>query len=116
MQRVTEDVLRRLGSLEPSTDGSNLTLMDDLATASALRTFLILTQQPKLLIDAGWSPETIFWSRYYWFRRYLYLRSILVGADAGLEQQAVQILETPFPQCEPDWSQLESIESAAATK
>src|SRR5215510_14995096 len=59
------------------------------------------------------TPEEIFWSRYFWFRLFAYVTSATVGKDAGVEQQAFQLLEHPFPPCNPDWSRLESVDALA---
>jgi hypothetical protein len=63
-------------------------------------------------MEQGWDTESIFWSRYYWFKRFVLLRSRGAGLDAGLEQQAVQLLEHPFPVCAPDWSNMEIVDRA----
>ena len=113
MRLVTEEVLRTLGASEPNANGVQRAFTNDSTSASSLHTFLTITQQPELLASAGWSPEVVFWSRYFWFRRYVTHRTAIAGPDAGLEQQALQILEAPFPQCEPDWSNFEAVEIAA---
>jgi hypothetical protein len=84
----------------------------DPVAGSSLMAFLVLTNSSARFIQRGWDAESIFWSRYYWFKRFVLLRSRSVGSDPGLEQQVVQLLEHPFPKCEPDWSNLEIIDRA----
>src|SRR5689334_17626387 len=115
MRLITEDTMRELGAPSPSFKGVNPSCFEEPVEDSALRAFLTLTQASELFLEAGWSPEAVFWSRYFWFRRFSNARTSRAGADAGLEQQATQILESPHPSCDPDWSQLELVERLAAT-
>ena len=85
----------------------------DPVAGPSLRAFLVLTQSSARFIERGWDAESIFWSRYYWFKRFVRLRSRSAGHNPGLEQQAVQLLEQPFPRCAPDWSNLENVERMA---
>jgi hypothetical protein len=89
----------------------NLALLDDPISGQALKFYLVLTELPLLIADLGLSAEEVFWSRYYWFLRHAKLRQATVGRDAGIEQQAFQILEYPNPPCDPNWSELKSIET-----
>jgi hypothetical protein len=91
----------------------DLALLDDPLAGRALKWFLLLTEMPDLVADQGLSAEELFWGRYYWFLRYARLRGAVTGRDAGLEQQAFQLLEHPYPACRPDWSVLEEVEAAA---
>jgi hypothetical protein len=116
MDLITEDALARFAAPAPSTPGVSPECLTEPEAAAALCAYLTLTQRPELFVSAGWSPESVFWSRYYWFRRFANLRAASAGADQGLEQQAFQILESPFPPCNPDWSQLELLNLQAAAK
>jgi hypothetical protein len=89
----------------------HLALLDDPLAGQALKFYLLLTEMPELLAAHTFSAERLFWSRYYWFLRYVHLRQ--ADPDAGLEQQAMQILEHPHPACAPDWSVQEKVEAAA---
>lgn len=89
-------------------------LLDDSTAGAALRIFLVLSQRPEIAETIGCSPETIFWSRYYWFRRFALERQASHGPDAGLEQQAFRLLEHPEPECRPDWSLLAWVEEQAS--
>jgi hypothetical protein len=78
-----------------------------------LGTFEALTEHSALFVSAGFSPSEVFASRYYWFMRLLFLRKHRHGYDAGLEQQAFQLLEHPAPPCDPDWQALEHLSEQA---
>lgn len=112
MRLVTEEQTRRLGGAPNVTAVSSELLQEPVG--SAIRAFLALSQRPEVFTAAGWSPEEVFWSRYFWARRVVNLNSAARGPDAGLEQQASQVLEHPLPSCTPDWSLLESVESQAS--
>jgi len=73
----------------------------------------MLTDSPTDFVERGSSAEEVFWSRYFWFCLYVKIRLVTDGFDAGLEQQAFQLLEHPFPDCEPDWWQLEIVDTLA---
>jgi hypothetical protein len=90
----------------------NQSLLDDPLAGQALKFYLLLTEMPDLLADEGFSAEERFWSRYYWFLLYVRLRQASAGPDAGLEQQALQILQHPQPPCSPGWSILTEVEAA----
>ena len=92
----------------------NVALLDDPLGGQALKFYLLLTEMPELLADQRLSAEQRFWSRYYWFLRYVKVREAAAGPDAGLEQQAFQILEPPPPGCCPDWSMVEQVQAAVA--
>jgi hypothetical protein len=51
---------------------------------------------------------TLFYNRYYWFRRFVAAREAALGPDAGLEQQAFKMLEAA-PE-DVDWSVLGMID------
>jgi len=113
MQIVTESMMKDFGAPAPSVSEVNPDCFKVPAAAAALQIFLTLTQSPDVFLKAGLSAETIFWSRYYWFLRFVAIQTQHQGFDAGLEQQTFQLLEHPFPPCDPDWSRLESVERAA---
>jgi len=90
----------------------DLPLLDDPVAGQTLKFYLLLTEMPALVADLKLSAEDLFWNRYYWFLRYARLRQAATGPDAGLEQQAFQMLEHPYPPCSPDWALLDEIEAA----
>ena len=51
-----------------------------------------------------------FHNSYYWFAKYVQRMRDLNGFDAGLEQQAFQLLEHYDGEKEPDWNLLEQID------
>jgi|SRR5579871_4127248 len=111
MRLVTEDTWTEIDVPDLFPDGDEVTEFSGSEATLSLRMFLRLTHRSHLFLDRGWAPEEVFLSRYYWFRRFVTLQSLKYGFDAGLEQQAFQILEYPFPECEVDWSVLEGIEN-----
>jgi hypothetical protein len=92
----------------------DLSLLDAPLSGRALKFYLLLTEMPSLLGEGTFSAEQVLYSRYYWFVRFARLRQAMAGHDAGLEQQALQILEQPPTDCELDWLIVERIESAAS--
>ncbi len=63
------------------------------AYGRALKFYLLLTEAPELFDDLGVDPERLFWSRYYWFLVFERRYRAAEGPDAGIEQQAFQLLE-----------------------
>jgi hypothetical protein len=90
----------------------DLALLDDPVAGRVLMFYLLLTEMPGLLSDQRLTPEQVFWSRCYWFLLFARLREATAGPDAGLEQQAIQILEHPPDGLSPDWTMLEEVEAA----
>ena len=78
-----------------------------------LHFYQTLTDDTDAFLAAGFTAEEIFWSRFYWFERLRLLHQKNGGFDTGIDQQAFQILENPFPPCEPDWANLESVKNQA---
>ncbi len=76
----------------------------------ALRFFLLFGRWSDLLseITPELTPTVQFYNRYYWFRRLKSLWTQRHGADAGMEQQALQLLEGA--DCDGYWSVIEAIE------
>lgn len=110
---ITEQEVGAVLRSQPSTEGIDPSALDNPKLQPSLRIFLTLTEFAEKFLEAGWSAESIFWSRYYWFRRFVVRQAEARGSDSGLEQQAFKILEQPFPACSPDWSVLESVEQHA---
>jgi hypothetical protein len=72
----------------------------------AFRHYLLLSHWPSSLGDV--SPETLFYNRYYWFLKFIRRYVAEHGPDAGLEQQAFQMLEQA--PTDVDWSVIAEIE------
>jgi hypothetical protein len=113
MRLVTEEVLAIIDAPDPGGEGIDPAAEPEPEAALAPQAYLTLTGWPDLLIQCGSSPESVFYSRYYWFCRYDALGTAVSGRDVGLEQQAYQILEYPHPDCEPNWCELERVEALA---
>jgi hypothetical protein len=106
----TEEAFRQLlPTLPVSAHG----LSSDPAIERCLTFFLLLTHAPDLLPGQVATAEQLFYSRYYWFRRYQCLITETGGPNAGLAQQAFQLLEHPSPECIPDWSFLQTLDQRA---
>lgn len=69
-----------------------------------LRYHLFLSNRIRLFLDAGYSAEEIFWSRYFWFARAAQLESAGVVESGALGEHTFDILAHPFPECEVDWN------------
>jgi hypothetical protein len=109
---VSADVLAR-AEATGWTSEYNRSMLDDPVAGPSLRYYLLLTEKPEVAASRGYSPEEIFWSRYFWFQCFARLWQTGHGPDAGIEHQAFQILEYPQPTCCPDWSHLEEVEAGA---
>jgi hypothetical protein len=111
---LTEEALATVAPPEPSTANVDAEALADPKAGPSLRAYLVLTESAELFINHGWSPEEVFWSRYYWFRRFCEVWAALTGSrDDGNEQWAFKILEYPYPKCQTDWSALEWVEPLA---
>ena len=101
-----------VGRIDRSVGRSPCTRRSDPPAGPSLRDYLTLTENRHVLFERGWSLQNIFDSRYYWFCRFVNLRVASTGPDPGLEQEAQQIVA--HPDCDPDWSVVERVESLAA--
>jgi len=81
MRLVTEEVLAAIDVPEPPSDGIDPAALADPEAGPSLRAFLLLTHWPYFFMERGWSPEAVFWSRYYWFRRFVRLRGSRKGTE-----------------------------------
>ncbi|MCE9528883.1 MAG: hypothetical protein K8R36_22790 [Planctomycetales bacterium] len=81
----------------------------DPACAPALKNYLALTQG-----TAGnqLSPQDRVYNRYFWFQCFRHVAEETFGSDAGIDQQATQILE--HAGCDLDWNVVERIEMSAS--
>lgn len=80
-----------------------------LEVGDPLWNYLLLTHLPLALPSA--SDLDLFYTRYYWFQVLARTIKLTTGPDAGLEQQAFQILEHAPPDC--DWQVIENLDRAA---
>ena len=88
---------------------SNVTFdLDDRLYGPPYLNYLVLTNFKERL-PAKWQKEPLnLYNRYYWFRRFIRLHCTIHGEDAGLEQQAFQILEQSMADL--DWQVIEAID------
>jgi hypothetical protein len=105
------DVLPLVTSLGADvTAGVRDDLLQDPACGPLLRAYLGLTHGS---VGTDLTPSDRLWNRYYFFLRLVRAHQIRFGPDAGLDQQADQILEyANVPEL--DWSDLERVRTAAA--
>ena len=74
-----------------------------------LRYYLVFSEGMTERVGLGpLTPAVCFYNAYYWFKRFVAARSATRGYDAGLEQQAYQMLERAPDDIE--WSVLGQIE------
>lgn len=87
--------------------------IDDESYGCAFRRFLLFAHCPDYLADhfPGIDRTTIFYNQYYWFVRFSRLFMRKHGPDAGLEQQAFQMIENA--ECEVDLEVVDSLDSLA---
>jgi hypothetical protein len=79
-----------------------------LPAASTWTYNLLFTHWPSLLPEYL-AAEQIFYNRYYWFRRFASLYQKKNGFDAGIEQQADQLIE--YAGSALDWTVVEQIDA-----
>lgn len=106
LQRLDDELQSRLSdSARTPVSGE-----EDGPASVAMRYFLLFSQWPELLGTVALAPTApaLLYNRYYWFLRLKHLRTRQHGADAGMEQQAFQLLEGT--DCDVDWSVIEAIE------
>src|SRR4051794_28402797 len=84
-------------------------LGEPLSARAALGAFNRLSECANDFLDAGWSGEEVFWSRYFWIRTYANFMCSTTGTEAGLERFIFKLLEQPSPDCEPDWAWMERV-------
>lgn len=85
--------------------------LDDPVGGGALARHLLLERWPELLGGQVPSTAVLFYSSYYWFKRFIAARALAYGPDAGLEQQGFGLLEQAPP--EVDWALVQTIDSQA---
>ncbi|MCA9029701.1 MAG: hypothetical protein KDA66_02770 [Planctomycetaceae bacterium] len=80
--------------------------------AALLKYYLLFTFYPELFEPI--TDADLIYNRYYWFRRLVTLFESVYGPDAGVEQQAFQILENA--NCELDWAMIQKVETMAVAR
>ena len=93
---LDEELVRRTRAL------SDLALDIDRDPAGiALARSEMFARWPELVPGGPLDPQRMFYNRYFWFRRFVTLWQAEHGENAGLEQQALQLLE--YVNVEVDW-------------
>jgi hypothetical protein len=83
--------------------------LDNASYGRAFRRYLLLSHWPELLENtAAAQGEALLYNKYYWFTRFARLYRAYHGPDAGIEQQAFQMLDQTMFQV--DWQVIEAIE------
>ena len=107
-----EDAVRRVAA---AVNPSGSFDIDDSDYGAAYRRVLLFAQAPdeisRVLGLGSLSRQQIFYNSYFWLSRFSYLYSKQHGFDAGLQQQAMRILETA--QFELDWSVINELDRFA---
>ncbi len=99
-----------IGPRLSSVDGLVASDLDNECYGSAYSRYVVLTHFPDLCQVTVPLPEhVVLCNRYYWFVRFMRLHRSEHGPDAGLEQQAFQMLEGSMT--EVDWQVIEAIEN-----
>ena len=70
--------------------------------------YLVLTHEHQKLPSEWQSASLVLYNRYYWFLQFAKMHSEEHGNDAGIEQQAFQILESAMADI--DWAVVEAID------
>ena len=100
-----EVVLRQVAQIQAAYPDISKELLGDLLCGLPLRAYAAFTYGQ---IGADLSAPNVLYNRYYWFLRFACLHREKYGFDAGIEQQAFQILE--YAQCDLDPEDLQRIE------
>jgi hypothetical protein len=97
-----EEVRKLVATQQPST----VDLADEYY-GPAFRRYLLFSKWSHLLSGKGLDERALFHNAYYWFRVFIKRHMATHGYDAGLEQQAFNILERAKGDI--DWSIIEQI-------
>jgi hypothetical protein len=100
---AASEVFPLLKSIPIDVAGIRQDLLQDDACGPPLRVYLALSSGA---LGTDLSPEDHWLNRYYWFLRLAAAYRRKFGPDAGIEQQASQILETA------DWAKIDPHEFA----
>lgn len=85
----------------------------DALCGEAFRNYMLLEEWPFLLggTTATLGSEVVFYNKYYWFLKLIRLWQGRHGHDAGMEQQAIKLLESSEQEgLTLDWTVIEYIE------
>ncbi|HEV2915033.1 MAG TPA: hypothetical protein VGX92_17280 [Pyrinomonadaceae bacterium] len=103
---VKNELYRRIAQSTPDI------ALDPDGVGEALAWSLLFERWPELLPGPPLGREDAFYNRYFWFKRFATLKQERDGYDAGLEQQAFQLLEQA--EFDLDWALIEQLDAEAA--
>jgi len=103
---VKEELFARIAQLTPAWE------IEPGEVGEALAWSLLFERWPDLVPGPPLDPKTAFYNRYFWFKRFATLKQQKDGYDAGLEQQAFQLLE--YSELDLDWELLGQLDAEAA--
>jgi hypothetical protein len=105
---IEQELNEKIGQL---TEPYRKELLNDDSCGRAFRYYLLFTHWPSLIDPVGTelSRLDIFYNRYHWFLTFAMMYPVKHGADAGLDQQAFQLLENATD--EVDWLVIHQIET-----
>jgi len=104
---VKETLDARIAQLTPAWD------IEPGEVGDALAWYLLFEHWPDLVPGSPLDPQTALYNQYFWFKRFATLKQQKDGYDAGLEQQAFQLLE--HSGLDLDWELLERLDAEAAS-
>ncbi len=96
MQILTEsDIKEIIKLIEKPIDRTNFITIEDDIIRTLLDNYLYLTYYQDNVVEQLQivSKEILFYSRYYWFNKFMKMYFSQYGYDSGIEQQAFEILE-----------------------
>lgn len=101
------ELLRRIEQLHPPPSSDLMCGPPGEAYARSL----LFERWPELIIEEPVDPVRSFYNRYFWFARFAALWQAAHGPDAGLEQQAFQLLEQA--DFDVDWNVVQELDARA---
>jgi hypothetical protein len=107
LSRVKSELYARIAQLTPGV------ALDPGNVGEALAWSLLFDRWPDLLPGLPINREDAFYNQYFWFKRFATLKQERDGYDAGLEQQAFQLLEQP--DFDLDWALIEQLDAEASS-
>jgi len=109
-EAILESKDHEIRELIKSSDQTYAVDIDDDLYGQALRRYLLFSQWPTVLQTdvPELNDELVLYNTYYWLKRFSKLYKAKHGHDAGLEDQAIELLT--YADCEFDWSVIEQIE------
>lgn len=105
---LDDEVMPQIVQFRGPEPGIAPALLADESCGPALRVYLALTDGR---LGGDLAPEDRFYNRYFWFLRFVNAHHSVFGEDAGIDQQAFQILDSA--EFDVDWALLEQLNEKA---